>query len=82
MRAILIFAALVLTACASTPAPETITYVRWQAIGYLLPSQTNGQDLGLFETLGECNAAVEGWRSKQVVGNPVSGDCIAVNVTE
>lgn len=82
MRLFIIPALLGFAACATAPETDRITYTKWEAIGYLSPAQQNGEDLGRFETLAECQAAVDGWKSKQVVGNPVDGDCIAVNVTE
>ena len=80
---VLTVTAIMLAGCATgAPELEGITYTKWQATGYLSPSQITGEDLGRFETRAECEAAVEGWKSKQVVGTAVSGECLAVNVTE
>lgn len=61
-------------------APET-TVTLWRAVGYLSPTAANGEELGNYDTAEECQKIVDGWKSRQVVGNPVSGECIAVNVT-
>ncbi|MGV6801348.1 MAG: hypothetical protein ACWA5L_05435 [bacterium] len=68
-------------ACESATEPPSLTVTLWQATGYLSPSETVGEDLGQYETAAECQKIVDAWKSKQVVGNPVSGECIAVNVT-
>jgi hypothetical protein len=69
----LIAAALMLAACASgRNVPGA-----WTALGYLAPSSTdNPEVIGEFDTEAACRQAVAAWMSRQVVGNPVSGDCL------
>ena len=35
--------------------------------------------IGSYATEAECRRAVEAWMSRQVVGNPVSGDCLPID---
>ena len=66
-------AASLLAACASSELPGGA----WTALGYLAPSPTDHPEMiGEFDTEGACRAAVNDWMSWQVVGNPVSGDCL------
>jgi len=60
-------------ACASGgPAHASFT-----ALGYLAPGATDTPDIiGEFASEAACRAALEAWMSRQVVGNPVSGDCL------
>lgn len=52
----------------------------WTAYGYLSPAPTSEpEEIGDFPTESECRAAVDGWMSRQVVGNPVSGDCLPID---
>lgn len=55
-----------------------ITVTLWEGTGYLSPGAP-GESLGRFDTEQECREVVDAWKSQQVVGNPVSGECIAVN---
>jgi hypothetical protein len=66
-------AALTLGACASSYHPGG----DWTAVGYLSPSATDNPDvIGEFDSEAACRAAVNAWMSRQVVGNPVSGNCL------
>lgn len=53
---------------------------RWAAHGYLTPGPNGDPEIiGAYKTEAECRAAVEAWMSRQVVGNPVSGDCLPID---
>lgn len=65
--------------CAGT-APAPVSATGWAAHGYLTPGPTSDPEIiGTFATKAECDAAVNDWMSRQVVGNPVSGDCLPVD---
>jgi len=52
----------------------------WTAHGYLTPGPTSDPEIiGTFASEAECRDAVDGWMSRQVVGNPVSGECLPVD---
>lgn len=69
-------AAAALAACATSAAAGP----RWAAHGYLTPgAQGDPEIIGAYETEAECRAAVEAWMSRQVVGNPVEGDCLPID---
>lgn len=64
----------ILSACAS------VSYQEYAAYGYLTPGPTGEPELiGVFDSIGECEAAGEGWASRQVVGNPVFTECLPVD---
>lgn len=66
-----------LSACATQGGS---TGQRWAAHGYLTPGPTSEPEIiGSYESEAECRAAVEAWMSRQVVGNPVSGDCLPID---
>ncbi|MEE2692218.1 MAG: hypothetical protein VX640_11835 [Pseudomonadota bacterium] len=89
VRGVAVFAiAASLAACASHPAPENdagggrdaAAAMQWAANGWLTPGPSGDPEvIGLFETRGECDAAVEAWMSRQVVGNPVHGECLPID---
>lgn len=70
-----------LAACATlgperAPGPEP----QWAANGWLTPGPTAEPEIiGLYVTRKECEAAVEDWLSRQVVGNPVYGECLPID---
>lgn len=67
-------------ACATHHADPGDTDLNWAANGYLSPGRTDDPELiGAYATKTECMAAVEEWMSRQVVGNPVSGECLPVD---
>ena len=70
--------ALAAAACATKGAPADGP--GWAAHGYLTPGM-NGEPeiIGVFPNEAECRAAVDDWMSRQVVGNPVSGECLPVD---
>jgi hypothetical protein len=75
-------AATTLAACASAPAPATdeAAALKWSALGWLSPGASGEPEvIGFYATEAECRAAVDDWMSRQVVGNPVSGDCLPVD---
>ncbi|WP_425408577.1 hypothetical protein [Hyphococcus sp.] len=72
-RSAIIFAALAASACATQP----YAYEEWTALGYLSPAATGEPEIiGVYESKRECEDAGEAWMSRQVVGNPVSADCL------
>ncbi len=76
---VLAFAAAV-SACATQGGSSGVTGLRWAAHGYLAPGPTSEPEIiGSYESEAECRAAVEAWMSRQVVGNPVSGDCLPID---
>lgn len=75
-RMILLALAASLAACATGGEPRA----RWAAHGYLTPGPNDDPEIiGSFASEAECRAAVEAWMSRQVVGNPVSGDCLPID---
>lgn len=53
---------------------------RWAAHGYLTPGPSGDPEIiGSYDSEADCRAAVEAWMSRQVVGNPVSGDCLPID---
>ena len=52
----------------------------WAANGWLTPGPTSEPEIiGLYHDKQECEDAVEAWMSRQVVGNPVFGDCLPID---
>lgn len=73
---IIIIAALAATSCASAPPGGA----RWAANGWLTPGRNGEPELiGIYDTRPACQAAVDGWLSRQVVGNPIHGECLPVD---
>ena len=76
-----------LAACATSQAPPAAPDASaiggqgaWAAYGYLAPVRTEGGEfIGAFDSKADCQAAVDGWMARQVVGNPVSGECLPVD---
>lgn len=69
-----------LSACATHGGSASVSGKRWAAHGYLTPGPNGDPEIiGSFESEAECRAAVEAWMSRQVVGNPVSGDCLPID---
>jgi hypothetical protein len=68
LRISLVATALLCAACASS--------TRFEARGWLNPYKTGeGELIGTFKSQEKCQAAVDYWLSRQVVGNPISGEC-------
>lgn len=66
-----------LAACATNDAAAG---AQWAAHGYLTPGSNGDPEIiGAYQSESECRAAVEAWMSRQVVGNPVSGDCLPID---
>jgi hypothetical protein len=72
-----IILALALAACATGKGASSVADHYWTAHGYLSPG-ANGEPeiIGTYSTEAECREAVDYWMSRQVVGNPVSGECL------
>lgn len=69
-------------ACASKgAAPAAVSpTLDWAAHGYLSPGGEGGSEfIGAYASEAACRAAVDNWMSRQVVGNPVSGECLPVD---
>ncbi len=75
--------AVALLACAAacaTQGPAAETALNWTAHGYLTPGANSEPEIiGVYATESECREAVDWWMSRQVVGNPVSGECLPVD---
>ena len=57
--------------CATAPASQ-----QYAAFGYMSPGPNgNAEVIGVYEDRMDCNAAAEGWMSRQVAGNPVYAEC-------
>ena len=67
-------------ACATQGGGPGASAPGWAAHGYLTPGPTSDPEIiGAYASEAECMAAVEAWMSRQVVGNPVSGECLPVD---
>lgn len=83
-RGLLVLAGLgIAAACATKGAGEAETEYRtpqWAANGYLTPGRTDEPELiGLYLTRKACETALDDWMSRQVVGNPISGECLPID---
>lgn len=65
--------------CASNGAGAAPSPSGWAAYGYLTPGGSEPDIIGAYATESECLDAVDEWMSRQVVGNPVSGECLPVD---
>ncbi|MCB2114257.1 MAG: hypothetical protein KDD85_12020 [Parvularculaceae bacterium] len=69
-----------LAACASNGAGPIVEGAGWTAHGYLTPGPTGDPEIiGTFKNETDCRDAIDVWMSRQVVGNPVSGECLPVD---
>jgi hypothetical protein len=67
-------------ACATKNGRPADAGPGWTAHGYLTPGPTSDPEIiGTFASESDCRAAVDDWMSRQVVGNPVSGECLPVD---
>jgi hypothetical protein len=67
-------------ACATDGAGPNDAGPEWAAHGYLTPGPTSDPEIiGAYASEAECREAVDNWMSRQVVGNPVSGECLPVD---
>lgn len=72
--------ALLLAACASSPEPDAAPEPRWSAHGWLSPDQSGDPEvIGLYAKRAECEEALADWLASQVVGNPISGECLPID---
>lgn len=77
-RATLALLTFCLFGCAT--AGDVTAEREWTAHGYLTPGPTSEPEIiGTFTSEAACLDAVDGWMSRQVVGNPVSGECLPVD---
>lgn len=71
-------------AAASCATSEPVDYVaeesQWAANGWLNPGRAGEPEIiGLYATRRACERAVREWMSRQVVGNPVDGECLPID---
>ncbi len=53
---------------------------QWAANGYLTPGPSSEPEIiGLYLTKNACEKAIDDWLSRQVVGNPISGECLPID---
>lgn len=72
------------SACASssleTLEKSSVGEPQWAANGWLTPgTDSEPEIIGLYVTREACEAAVDEWMSRQVVGNPIHGDCLPID---
>ncbi|MEK7265261.1 MAG: hypothetical protein AAB227_04090 [Pseudomonadota bacterium] len=68
------------SACATREPLPVEAGPGWTAHGYLTPGADGDPEIiGTFASEAECLGAVDDWMSRQVVGNPVSGECLPVD---
>jgi len=68
------------SACATEGGGSIADGPRWTAHGYLTPGPTSDPEIiGTFDTESACKDAVDAWMSRQVVGNPIFGECLPVD---
>lgn len=75
-------AAALIAGCASDGPEPPVAYgqAQWAANGWLTPGPTSEPEvIGLYADKSECEKAVADWMSRQVVGNPVYGDCLPID---
>ena len=67
---------LIVSACATTRDAQP----QWSAFGYLSPTPDDDPEvIGLYATKRECEAAAQEWMTRQVVGNPISSECLPID---
>ncbi len=67
-------------ACATHSGGQIDQGPGWTAHGYLTPGMNGDPEIiGTYASEAECRDAVDGWMARQVVGNPVSGECLPVD---
>ncbi|MBY0423381.1 MAG: hypothetical protein K2Q06_13825 [Parvularculaceae bacterium] len=85
MRRVVVLSFLMLGACATRDhagAPDAIDgdAPRWAANGWLTPGPSGEPEIiGVFARREDCEAAVESWKQRQVVGNPIYGACLPID---
>jgi hypothetical protein len=79
-RLVTIIASL-LPGCATTGGDETSSEApKWAAHGWLTPApQGEPEVIGVYEDREDCEAALDDWLQRQVVGNPIHGECLPVD---
>lgn len=82
-RVILVcIAAIAAAACATTEKKPLATdqSAQWAANGWLSAGKEGDPEIiGLYLSREECDAAIAGWMSRQVAGNPVHGECLPID---
>lgn len=79
--AILCVAAMEAASCATTKDDAVnVGEPEWAANGWLAPGPEGEPEIiGLYLTRKACDKAVDEWMSRQVVGNPVHGECLPID---
>ena len=76
-------AALAMAGCATATDTESgvaQAEPQWAANGWLTPGPSGDPEIiGLFAEREECEAAVADWLARQVVGNPIHGECLPID---
>lgn len=75
---------LLVAGCATSPPPGPDSVdgkaARWAANGWLTPGPSGEPEIiGTFARREDCEAAVESWKQRQVVGNPIYGACLPID---
>ena len=66
--------------CAGVLVHACAAYPQYAAHGYLSPGPTGEPELiGIYDSMGACQAAADAWASRQVVGNPVYSECLPID---
>ncbi|OFX03816.1 MAG: hypothetical protein A3E78_12960 [Alphaproteobacteria bacterium RIFCSPHIGHO2_12_FULL_63_12] len=80
LRLAVVLLTLSAAACATNEPVQVGEGPGWTAHGYLTPGETGDPEIiGTFDSEADCQSAVDDWMSRQVVGNPVSGECLPVD---
>ena len=77
----LCIAAFALGACATANQATTgASESQWAANGWLSPGPTGDPEIiGLYTSRADCEDALADWLSRQVVGNPIHGECLPID---
>jgi len=81
-KAIFVCAATTLAAACATNGGEDVGdgEPQWAANGWLTPGMSDEPEIiGLYLTRKACEAGLDEWLSRQVVGNPIHGECLPID---
>ena len=62
-----------------SPKNLVVEQPEWTAYGFIRPGDDNPEMIGMYADRADCDEAVANWMSRQVVGNPVSGECLPID---
>ena len=80
--AISVCSATMLAACATRHAEpgDEVGQAQWAANGWFAPAASGEPEIiGLYMTREACEDALDAWMSRQVVGNPIHGECLPID---